>query len=32
MATIGTKSYDAVVAQKVAFLGLGVMGLSLIHI
>ena len=26
MASIGTKSYDAVVAQKVAFLGLGVMG------
>ena len=29
MATIGTKSYDAVVAQKVAFLGLGVMGLPM---
>ena len=29
MASIGTKSYDAVVAQKVAFLGLGVMGLPM---
>ncbi|CUJ75942.1 NAD(P)-dependent oxidoreductase [Achromobacter aegrifaciens] len=29
MATIGTKSYDAVVAQKVTFLGLGVMGLPM---
>ena len=29
MATIGTKSYDAAVAQKVAFLGLGVMGLPM---
>ncbi len=29
MATIGTKSYDTVVAQKVAFLGLGVMGLPM---
>ncbi|MFY2084687.1 NAD(P)-binding domain-containing protein, partial [Achromobacter xylosoxidans] len=29
MASIGTKSYDAVVAQKVALLGLGVMGLPM---
>ena len=29
MASIDTKSYDAVVAQKVAFLGLGVMGLPM---